>query len=391
MDPKRHISFCGLLVVLVSLAFFAIAAAAPAHAAKKSTAKKSSQVTSAKKSARPAAVKSSSKKKTKKGSARARRGGKSYGPLREVHPDFPLPQVPETSPEALPTSSAPRPLPTPTTQAEVSSAVVEALARGSVSGAILAMRDERDSPKRRYLNRQASRIVAYQLDKSVVSAEAHQFYQNLGISYHNLYLFLKAKGIEQRKFLSEADRFYKKGRKAGTLFHQADCDMLRAALTAAAGKRSKAAKIYAKIKESDMRSDFDSMEYLAAYHAAAGNIDGALAALDAAYKLNPAGTLTWLAVGDDFDTIADDPKFKSLMIAWKAEEASKKLKRTLPKEPKVKAADQGDGTQFRPQKSTKHYELKKASGKKKTKKSTVASQKKSSPKSSVAKKKKTVR
>lgn len=357
MNLKRPLFSARLLIAVLSLAFFTAGAMAPAFAAKKSSTKRSSQVSSSKKT-KKVSVKSKSKK--------SRRRSRPHGPLQEVHPDFPVPALPGSPPEALSaSSSSPRNLPTPTTQAEVSSAVIENLARDNVSGAILAMRDDRDSPKLRYLNRQASRIVAYQLDKEVAGAEAHQFYQNLGISYHNLYLFLKAKGIEQKKYFSEANRFYKKGRKAGTHLHQADCDMLRAALYAAAGKQGQAKKMYGKIKEADMRGDFDSMEYLAAYHAAAGNIEGALAALDAAHRQNPAATLTWLAVGDDFDSIADQPQFKSLMIAWKAEEASKKLKKTMPKEPKVKRAGKNDATQFRPQKSSAHYKLKKAPPKKK--------------------------
>lgn len=322
-------------VTAIAVALFVFAVSASPDAAARS-----SQAGAAK--PKPAAAKSAAAKKapTKKRSGRAH-------PLRST--------------ADLGNTSSPAPA---ADGGEISQAVVDALSTGNMSAAILVMRDEPDSPKLFSLIRAATRIVTFDMNQKVEKTEVHQTFQNIGIAYHNLYLFLKSKGIEQKEFYREALRLYRKGKGAGTPMHKADCQLLEAALLAAGGEREKAARLFAKIDDAQTRGDFESMEYLAAYYAAAGNVEGAIAAMDAAHRLNPDATLTWLAVGDDFTAIADDPQFKALLVTWKAREAGKKLRLSLPKgeKPKLEVTDQTNI--FHPQKSMPHYDLKKASGSK---------------------------
>lgn len=242
---------------------------------------------------------------------------------------------------------------------EVSQAVVDALSSGDLNGAIIALREEKMTPKLLYLVREVTRAASSETQKKPGKTDAHRVYQNLAISYHNIYLFLKAWGIEQDKYFEEAVGYYKKARGTGTMLHKTDCDMLTAALLAAHGDDKKAKKQFAKINLELTRGDFESTEYLAAYYAAIGDVDGATGALEKAYGLNPGALLTWLAVGDDFHKIAADPVFQSLLISWKVKEAEKKLTLSVPKgeRPRLQVTD--DTGLFRPQKAMPHYKLKK--------------------------------
>lgn len=274
----------------------------------------------------------------------------------------------------------------PVEQPEIPLAIVDAIASGDVNGAIILMREEKANPKLLYLTREATRVANFRVTKKPGKSEAHKFYQNAAISHHNLYLFLKARGIDQREYLKDALDLYGKARKAATLLHKAECDLLQAALMASSGDLEKAEKKYAKINDGALRGDFESMEYLAAYHAATGNVEGAMAALDAAHRLSPEATLVWLAVGDDFANVADDPRFKALMISWKAREASEKLTLKLPKAEKPRLQMTDDTGLFRPQKAMPHYNLKKKAPAKKS-----AVTKKSAKKTTSTKKKPTAK
>lgn len=248
----------------------------------------------------------------------------------------------------------------PQTQ-EVSQAVVDALSSGDLNGTILVLREEKMTPKLLYLAREVTRAANIESQKKPGKVNAHRVYQNTAISYHNLYLFLKARGMEQDKYFDEALRYYRKARGAGTKLHKAECDMLSAALLAAHGEDGKAKKQFSKIDLEFMRGDFESTEYLAAYYAAVGDVDGATGALGKAYSLNPGALLTWLAVGDDFHKIAADPIFQGLLVSWKVKEAEKKLTLSVPKGDKPRLQVTDDTGIFRPQKSMPHYKLKKKS------------------------------
>lgn len=242
---------------------------------------------------------------------------------------------------------------------QISQSVVDALSSGDLNGAIIALREEKTTPKLLYLVREVTRAASAETQKKPEKTDAHRVYQNFAISYHNIYLFLKARGIEQDKYFEEAVKYYKKARGAGTKLHKTDCDILSAALLASHGDDEKAKKQFSKINLELTRGDFESTEYLAAYYAAIGDVDGATLALEKAYSLNPGALLTWLAVGDDFYKITADPAFQGLLVSWKVKDAEKKLTLSVPKgdKPRLQVAD--DTGLFRPQKSMPHYNLKK--------------------------------
>lgn len=256
--------------------------------------------------------------------------------------------------------------------------VVEALASGDISNAIITMREARTTPKLLYLIREASRIYDYQSGIKVEKSGAHKFYQNVAIAYHNLYLFLRTRDIEQKDFFDSAIERYKKAKSSGSTRHKQECDVLSAAIIAASGDVNSAKKIFSKVKTPALRDDFESMEYLASYYAAVGDTEGAIKALEEAYKKNPDTLLTWFSLGDDFVNISGKPEFKSLLVTWKAAEVAKRLSQNMPKEAYQKT-DTGEGS-FRPQKSGRHYDIKKSKKLKVSKKAKSSDKKKSGKK-----------
>jgi tetratricopeptide (TPR) repeat protein len=250
------------------------------------------------------------------------------------------PAVEEAQPEAPPAA-----IPEP---------VIDALAAGDIRRAIIAMQEEPPSPKLNYLMREATAAATFELQKKPEKSDAHKSYQNVAIAYHNLFLFLKSHDIDQKEFYKQARRFYGKARSSATVLHQSECDLLEAALLASGGEREKAAKLFAKVDEAAMRGDFESVEYLAAYHAAAGNADEALASLEEAHKINPERTLTWLSVGDDFTGLKDDARYQALVASWHISKADRELTRALPKHGKPKTEGAGPEKEFAPQKMMEH-------------------------------------
>lgn len=251
-------------------------------------------------------------------------------------------------------------------QPRVSDAVIEALGNGDLDGAIIALREEKPSPKTLYLTREVSRITSFDANPKPEKKDAHKIYQNVAIAYHNLYLFLKTEDIEQDDFFKEALKYYDRARTSSKPSHRSDGLLLKAAIIASNGGIKKAEKIFSKVNTSKFKDDFESMEYMAAYYAATGDVDKALSALEDAYRLNPESTLTWLVVGDDFYAIKDDPLFQKFLIQWKAAEAEKKLALTIPKEmkaqeKKIRSREKSsDKTQtFSPQKNMPRYNIKK--------------------------------
>ncbi|MBN1282977.1 MAG: hypothetical protein JXA24_04305, partial [Proteobacteria bacterium] len=192
---------------------------------------------------------------------------------------------------------------------------IDAIASHDLAAAVLALRDEPQSPRINYIIRAATSIALDEIGESPSRSEAHKHYQNLAVAYHNLFLFLKSHGTMDRGYFDKALKSYKKAKRAGTVLHKAECDLLSAALHASMGEREKALKMFGKIDDILLRSDFESMEYLAAYHAAMGDAAGACEALAAAFRINPAGTVAWIEVGDDFHDIEDDPQYRSLVAS----------------------------------------------------------------------------
>jgi tetratricopeptide (TPR) repeat protein len=208
--------------------------------------------------------------------------------------------------------------------------IVDLLAEGDLKKAIFEMRELRACRKINHLMRSANRIVIFEMEKKPSRSTAHEVYQNVAIAYHNLYLFLRARGIVMQDYFDNADRYYKKGRRAGTHLHKADCDILRAALMASGGDVEGARKKFGKIDEMMMRGDFESMGYIAVYHAAVGDHDEALRFLDMAFALDPKRAVEWLDVSDDFHDLDDDPRFIAMKDSWKAKSKKRDLVLRVP-------------------------------------------------------------
>ncbi len=208
---------------------------------------------------------------------------------------------------------------------EVPQRIVELLAQGDLKKAIFEMREMPPCPKINHLMHSANRIVLSEMEKKPSRSAAHETYQNRAIAYHNLFLFLKARGISQDDFLEGALGYYKKARRSGTYLHRAECDVLLAALTASGGNIEEARKKFEKIDDLMLRGDFESMEYLAAYHAAVGDARMAIEAVEAAFRLDPKKTVEWLDVSDDFHGLEADPEF----IAFKTGLNERRNKREI--------------------------------------------------------------
>lgn len=208
--------------------------------------------------------------------------------------------------------------------------IVKLLAEGSLKKAIFEMRDASPCSKISYLMQNTNRIVLHEIEKKPSRSNEHVVYQNVAIAYHNLYLFLKTRGITQEDYLEKADSYYGKARRKGTHLHKAECDILRATLMAAGGNIEKARKKFEKIDEMMLRGDFESMEYLAAYYAAVRDLDGALTALKAAHEMDPKKTVAWLEVSDDFENLKDDPRYIAMKDSWRARNKKRDLVLSVP-------------------------------------------------------------
>jgi len=230
--------------------------------------------------------------------------------------------------------------------ADIPQSVVSSIAAGDLETAVIAMRDLPSQPKANYLIRECTRIVTNEMGQRPDRGESHNYYQNLAIAYHNLYLFLKARGLGNEEYFEKAIKFYKKARRAGTILHKAECDLLTAALYASSGEMEKAEKKASKIDEFMLRSDFESMEYLAAYYAATGDPQSASAALRHAFDLNPHRTRAWLEVSDDFHGIAKAECFKGTVAAIKKSKGNQQMKLTLPCDPAPKLDMTGGTPRF---------------------------------------------
>ncbi len=216
-------------------------------------------------------------------------------------------------------------------QKPISADVIDALARGNLNEAAIELREQPTTAKSLYLLREVTRIVMHETSKKHPKhSEAHQYYQNLGIAYHNLFLFLKANGITQEQFAENSVKFYKKAGGSATPQHKQETDLLMAAVFASNNEPDKADKVMKKVDLTKLGADFQTQEYLAAYYAARGDQDDAMESLKAAYRERPDVIMTWLAVGDDFYIIKDDPRFVALLSDWHFAKSSKQLNLKLP-------------------------------------------------------------
>lgn len=226
---------------------------------------------------------------------------------------------------------------------QISQGVIDTLAEGNLYESVLLLREKPSTPKSSYLLNAATNIIlAEHENKRPSRSEWHQHYQNLAISYHNLFLFLKARDIEQPFFFKEAMDLYKKSKKNATSMHKQEVDILMAALYVANGDEGKGESIMEKFKKSQWSEYFPMQECIATYYAAKADVDETITALKKVYMEKPAAVLTWLAVTDDFYKIKGDSRFVSLLNQWHLDQAERSLKLSMPTidQPKLIFAEQ---------------------------------------------------
>lgn len=233
-------------------------------------------------------------------------------------------------------------------EGKISQDVIDALARGSLNEAAIELRELPSSAKSLYLLREVTRVVMYENSKRrPKGTDPHQFFQNLGVSYHNLFLFMKANGIDQEDYFEEALKLYKKAKGPATPKHKIETDILMAALLTSHGDTEKADKIMAKVDRSKLGADFQTEEYLAVYYAAKGDVESSIETLRLAHEERPDVIATWLAVGDDFYLIKDDPQYQALLKEWHLKRTSRQLELGLPKHTEPKLQFSEPAVQFR--------------------------------------------
>ena len=165
----------------------------------------------------------------------------------------------------------------------VSQVAIDSLAEDDINNAAIVLLYDPLNDKTRFLLREITRIVSFDMmDKKPERSEAHSIYQNVGLSYHNLYLFLLSKNIDNNTFLKNAIKYYKKARRSASSLHKAECDVLIASIIASSGDIKKAQKKFSKTKQELLGWDFSSAEYLATYYASVNDVDAAIKQLDIA-------------------------------------------------------------------------------------------------------------
>jgi len=205
--------------------------------------------------------------------------------------------------------------------------VTEALAAGDIEGAIRILRIEPPSLRALNLLREAQRIETFKKHKKISKIDAHKSYQNLGVAYHNLYLYLKRNGRDNPDFVKSALKYYKKAGKSLSISEQTESKVLEAALLAASGKNPEAEKIFSKL-DINLLDDKDSrLAYVAGYYAAIGNNAAAIEKLRAAYDLGGEHIGLWVRISDDFYMLENDESFHAMLDDWAKRDKLAKLER----------------------------------------------------------------
>jgi len=194
----------------------------------------------------------------------------------------------------------------------ISDEVAAAVAKNDIDDAIRLIRTEPPSSRALTFLKSMESIEDFKKDKKVPKVERNLFYRNLGISYHNLFLFLKRKGMENPDLYKNAIKYYKKSLKTLSPSEKTDGWILIAEITAQNGGTGEAKKIFEKLDLETVNDSPHSLENIAAYYAAIGEKKMAIETLKRAIVLDPEGITIWLSIGDDFLPIENEPEFKEL-------------------------------------------------------------------------------
>lgn len=197
------------------------------------------------------------------------------------------------------------------TYVEIPVAVVDNLKKNDVKGAIRSLRLEADSPRASYLLRTMERVN----DSSKLARTPEVF--NVGVSNHNIYLFLKHNDFDSEYFFKNALKYYKLSQKTKSPGKKNEIKLYMAALYASKGDQVNADKLFNSVDSSDFPDDLRKYEAMALYYSAKQDIPNAIANLEEAYKIDPGFIKFWLGISDDFYAIHEDEAFQNLMTKWK--------------------------------------------------------------------------
>lgn len=191
--------------------------------------------------------------------------------------------------------------------------VLDALAKGDLVHATRGLLMEPASEKSLYLLRTAQLIGETAQGLKPGRAEAHRWYLNLGIAYHNLFMFLQRQERPNTSYLRHALAAYTKARRTSNApTDRAEADCLTAALLAASGKKAAAQRL-AKDRMENLPEDFRGGSYLVTYYAALGDAEQTASRLRKAYQQNPEAIRSWLRVTDDLAAVRTAPTMQSLL------------------------------------------------------------------------------
>lgn len=201
------------------------------------------------------------------------------------------------------------------TTSSISDKVIHALRDGKVAIATRNLYLEPASAKNLLLLRDLERIGEVESGLRKPEGDLHRYYMNIGIAYHNLYLFLRAYNIDHKTYAKRSRKAYKKARSYSNTKHRSEVDTLWAALDMIQGKAKRGEHRFNKHVDADVLSSyFRGTTYLATYHAARADIQATLTALHNARRFKEHERLSaWLQVSDDFVAFRDDESFQEFV------------------------------------------------------------------------------
>jgi hypothetical protein len=199
------------------------------------------------------------------------------------------------------------------TERPITPAVIKMLAEGKVSMAARRLLMEPASTKSLYLIREMQRVGEHETKLTRLKKDDHRAHLNLGIAYHNLFLFLRRHDMTHRRFARRALRLYGKAARVGEGLHRDEAYLLQASLHAAEGNKSRAMRlVHERVDLKLLGLTTRGASYIAGYYAAIGEPKSAVAALRLAAGHDQGGTLNrWLLISDDFENIKKTDEFQA--------------------------------------------------------------------------------
>lgn len=215
---------------------------------------------------------------------------------------------------------------------------VEALSNADLESAANLLQEKSNSKKASYLLREITKILIFENQKKPPAHfGAFERYQNIGIAYHNLLLYLRARDIDQPELAGKALSFYKRAKKFAPKMQRHEVDLLTAALLVMDDKKEMAEKIVRRTNISWMDDDFQIQCNFATYYAAIGDVEKTVGSLQKAHEIKPKTVEGWLETADDFYLIKNDPEFKKGVKNLQTRKQEKiKLLPPKPEKPKLK-------------------------------------------------------